>query len=145
MIGSVIFAGWITAALIIPVISDNYGRKQILLWTMISNFFVVLGLMYSKSILLTILLMFWIGVFCVGRWTIGYIMLMEFLPVKYQKVAGPFVSSFGASPSLMVGAGLSYFTQSTYSIQYMVLVLNVICVFMILLYVPESPKFLYGD
>jgi hypothetical protein len=46
------------------------------------NLGVVVVLIFSKSIMVTVIANFFVGVVAVARWTVGYIMLQEFLPVK---------------------------------------------------------------
>jgi MFS family permease len=78
-----IFIGQSAASLVVPRISDLYGRKNIIIAAMILNFSVISILALSKSITLTIFMMPLIGLINVGRWTIAYISLMEFLPEKH--------------------------------------------------------------
>jgi len=78
-----IFVGQSAASLVVPRISDLYGRRTIIIAAMVLNFIVCLGLALSKSVTLTIFLMPLIGLINVGRWTIGYISLMEFLPEEH--------------------------------------------------------------
>jgi hypothetical protein len=87
--------------------------------------------------------MFWIGVICVGHWTIAYITLMEFLPKDHQKIAGPLIHAFGGTTAFPTGALICYLTQSTYVIQAIMLAVNFILILVLLFVIPESPHFLY--
>jgi MFS family permease len=79
-IGSTIFLGWAIASIVLPRISDIYGRKYLFLGLMVLNFVVGVVLLFSRSIWLTMGMQFLVGWVAVGRWTIGYIMLQEFVP-----------------------------------------------------------------
>ena len=75
-----IFLGWAIASIVLPRISDIYGRKYLFLGLMVLNFVVGVVLLFSRSIWLTMGMQFLVGWVAVGRWTIGYIMLQEFVP-----------------------------------------------------------------
>jgi len=81
-LGAPIFIGWMVASLVLPRVSDIYGRKWLFAGVMTINLGVVVVLIFSKSILVTVIANFFVGVVAVARWTVGYIMLQEFLPVK---------------------------------------------------------------
>jgi MFS family permease len=83
LIGSMIFIGQSAASLVVPRISDLYGRRTIIISSMALNFVVNVVLGLSQSITLTIFMMPLIGLINVGRWTVAYISLMEFLPEKH--------------------------------------------------------------
>jgi MFS family permease len=88
LIGSAYFLGWTIASLIIPRIADIYGRRGVFLSLMTLNFLAVLGSVFSHNVLLTIGCMFLLGIVAVGRWAIGYIMLLEFFPETQKKYLG---------------------------------------------------------
>jgi len=87
-LGSTYFMGWTIASLIIPRISDLTGRKWIFVSLMCLNFVSVLVSIFSKNIFLTYTCMFCLGIVAVGRWAIGYIMLLEFVTEGQKKILG---------------------------------------------------------
>ena len=60
-------------------------------------------------------MMFLLGICAVGRWAIGYIMLLEFYPLKQKKYLGSVTQASGALP-LLIGTVLAYTTKYTMSI-----------------------------
>lgn len=82
------FVGWVTGAMITPRLSDLYGRKRVLLFSMIGLNSIYLGLILSTSINVTIALMCFLGFFSVGRASVGYLYMQELTPVKQQVIVG---------------------------------------------------------
>ena len=87
-IGSAYFMGWTIASLIVPRIADIYGRRWVFLSLMTLNFAAVLVSVFSHNVWLTTGCMFLCGIVAVGRWAIGYIMLLEFFPETQKKYLG---------------------------------------------------------
>ena len=102
-LGTMIFTGWTSSAVIVPRISDLYGRK----WTFIVNMFVqilaVLAMIYTKSYTVMAIALFFVGVCSSARWTVAYVYLMEFLTEANIKCIGPFVNA-SAALALFIGA-----------------------------------------
>jgi MFS family permease len=76
------FFGAAVSATTLPRFSDIYGRKLIYLFSIVLQMIVFIGLFFSHNIDLTSALMFFFGIAAVGRCSIGFLLLMEFLPTK---------------------------------------------------------------
>ena len=94
------------ASLILPKMSDIYGRRWIVLGAMILNVFVMMGLMMSANFYITVGLLFWVGVIASARMTCAYIWLLEYVSEEDEKKLGPVVNAMGAVP-IIAGAILA--------------------------------------
>jgi len=79
LIGSVVFFGWTLASLILPRLADIHGRRKPYLLIMVFQALILALLISSQSLVLTTLLMFFLGLCAVGRYTFAYIYLIEFM------------------------------------------------------------------
>jgi MFS family permease len=95
------FIAWATSSLVIPRISDLKGRKNIFIISVFAQIIVITALTFSRSIYVTMCLLPFIGAIAVGRWTIGYIYLLENLPTDFQKVMGPIAQACGVFPLIL--------------------------------------------
>jgi len=73
------FAGWSTTVLILPFMADKIGRRWIFFGSIFFTCLSMIGLYFSKSINLTIGIMFIAGMATSGRTTVGYVLAAEFL------------------------------------------------------------------
>jgi MFS family permease len=80
LIGSMQFVGWAIASAILPRLSDIYGRKYILISSMVLQLASFIALFFSYNIHFTTGIMFFLGFSGVGRCSICFLLLMEFLP-----------------------------------------------------------------
>jgi MFS family permease len=82
LIGSSLFAGWALSAIFLPRLADIYGRKKIFLTSIALQLLAFQGLYFSKNLNLTTSFMFVFGIAAVGRCSISFLLLMEFLPTN---------------------------------------------------------------
>jgi MFS family permease len=106
LIGSLYFAGCTTSAATLPRFSDIWGRKVLYLISMGGHLLAYLGLLISKDLTATIVIMFFFGYFSVGRTIVGYIYMQEFIPTAYQSVVGTVLQVLSGCNALI---GVLYF------------------------------------
>ena len=80
LLGSMYFAGWTVSCIFVPRLSDIYGRKIPSLASAIFSIPVYLGLILSRSLTLSIVLFFFLGLTCTGKASTAYVYLLEFIP-----------------------------------------------------------------
>lgn len=139
-----IFLGWMTSSLIVPRISDIYGRKKLFLAFQVLQVLSILALMNSDHIASALLCLFSIGFAGVGRSPIVYIYMQELLTPEYQKIAG---SLFGVSCAVSLAFGTAFLqlvSKDALMIFYVSVGLSVFAVFVTSLFIPESPKYLFA-
>lgn len=82
LIGSMYFAGYTTSAVILPRLSDLYGRKIVYFISMVGHLLVYMVFLFSRSLDLTIAMMLLFGFFSLGRASVGYIYMQDLIPTK---------------------------------------------------------------
>lgn len=82
LVGSMLFAGWGIAAIFLPRQADVFGRKKVYLIAMTGHFIFYAGIIASRNLILTTVLMFFLGMNSVGRAAVGYLYMMELTPLK---------------------------------------------------------------
>ena len=93
LLGTVVFLGWTLASYFVPQYSDVHGRKVVFITLLSCQSIVVLGLIFSKSWLLSVFLLFLFGLTIVGALPIGYIYVLELMTQKNSKVIGPLIQT----------------------------------------------------
>jgi MFS family permease len=79
LIGSMFFTGWTLACILFARIADVYGRKKFYLISLLVSEIIYAALILSDNLYLTIVLFFFNGMCTVGRGTISYVYLIEFI------------------------------------------------------------------
>jgi MFS family permease len=87
LLGSMVFAGWMMASLVIPRLADIHGRRWPVRLSIVSASILYFLVLLSKDIRLTIVLQFFIGVCCAGRYSTAYVYLSELMPVTCRTFA----------------------------------------------------------
>lgn len=82
LLGSLQFVGWAISAFITPRLADIYGRKIIFLVSMGIQLAALIGIYFSRNWIFTAVLMFIFGTGGVGRSSISYLYMQEFLPTN---------------------------------------------------------------
>ena len=98
MFGSLFFAGVVVSSLIMPRLSDNYGRKKLSLFGTIGHFFFSIGILCSTSLNFSLAMTFMVGFSMGGRVLVGYCWLTEHMfvdSVKYVTATMFFFDSAG--------------------------------------------------
>ena len=88
LLGSSLFIGWTASAIVLPRLSDLYGRKIIFIVSMVIQAIAFAGFFVSRNIDLSTGCMFLMGVASVGRCSISYLYMMELLPANRQVLFG---------------------------------------------------------
>jgi MFS family permease len=82
------FFGYTTSAILLPRLSDLFGRKRIYFFSMLGHLLAYLVMLFSTSLNLNIGMMLLFGFFSLGRASVGYIYMQELMPVAQQTIVG---------------------------------------------------------
>jgi len=99
-------------------------------------------LVVSKSYFQTAVLLFFLGMCAVGRWTITYIYLMEFMTEYHQKVVGPLTQSLAGLVFVFSTLMFDKLTKHIVYLEVGTVTVNFILLLICVCYMPESPKYL---
>lgn len=144
LLGSMYFAGVVSTIFFVPLMSDRcFGRRKIFL-TFFAIFDVAfLFLIISKELVFTYVLLFIMGACFAGRIVVGLTYMLEILNPELAQRA--IVLFFFSEPIILILLTMWYqfIDRSWLAIFIITFVFIVIAFFWYLLYVPESPKWLY--
>jgi MFS family permease len=84
------FLGWAVACVFFSRIADIFGRKNFFSYSLLIQFVLYAGIVYINNLYVVIVLFFFFGVCLFGRYTTGFILMMEYSPFKYQPILGSF-------------------------------------------------------
>ena len=78
------FIGWVSTLLVLPPMSDKYGRKLFFQFGIFANVIVYYFVKETRSLRNLIIAQFFCGMLNSLRTTMGYVYLMELLPRHLQ-------------------------------------------------------------
>lgn len=135
------FMGFITTLFFVPRLGDVYGRKNIIMISLVTNLTASILMLATSSLRVFYACMFINGASLSGRLSVGVVYMQELMPSKYRVLAG---TLFSALQSLCAILGVFYFSVvSTNAFSFIVccpifLALSIV----IYLGLPESPLYL---
>ena len=86
MLGTAYFIGMVTALLFVPALSDFYGRKNVLIGTLLTSAIGQIGLLFSTSITYSLGLTFLVGSTWPGKRVVGLNFMLEQMPQQNQRL-----------------------------------------------------------
>jgi MFS family permease len=87
-LGSAYFIGWVMSSLLIPYYSDRYGRKLVVFSSTIIASISSLGLIFSRSLMTSCILLFVNGFTASGVFVVSFCYNMEMLTPHWQPIMG---------------------------------------------------------
>jgi len=87
LIGAAFFAGWTSSVLWMPRLADTYGRATVIRGSLIPTCFIIGTIIITDNLNAIISLLFVLGIFTSGVMTVGYVTVMEFIPIRMQSKA----------------------------------------------------------
>ncbi|CDW90392.1 UNKNOWN [Stylonychia lemnae] len=139
LLGSIYFVGWAIAAIFLPRLSDIFGRKYVYFISMLLHAIMYLGMIISRNLNLTIVLMGFFGFFSLGRTSVGYLYMQELTPTKQQTFIGTFLQIVNGSIASLIAIYFLYVSKHWLGFQIFGCVTNFLIAISII-YLPESPK-----
>jgi len=112
MIGSLIFVGWAIGCLVIPPYSDRKGRRPPFLLAVFIQFFLWFFILTVRDINIYFVLCFLWGFLVAGRYTVGYVLLVESVPSAYQVKVGLLVDITESFSILYASFYLRYISRN---------------------------------
>ncbi|CDW78574.1 solute carrier family member 5 [Stylonychia lemnae] len=143
LIGSMFFAGWTAACIIVPRIGDIYGRKWIVFFSQFQSFVVYLALILSQNLNFSIVMMFFLGLTSVAKVGTSYVYLLELVPQKSVTAISTIVLFADGSTMIWISLYYKFISNEWLYLQiFGITITGLSNVTMLLM--PESPKFFYS-
>ena len=143
LLGSAYFAGWTSAAIMVPRLADLYGRKFIWLLAMLFQAPAIFGLIASDSVLLTQVLLFVMGLCAAGRVSVGFLYVMEVIPTASRGFISFLLGSIDCMTMIYATVYFKYLTHDSIYWELFSGCQNILMLILVLYYLPESPRWLY--
>ena len=141
LIGSIYFIGWTVGALVIPSLSDRYGRKLMILISNLIHLCAVGGILLSNSLLTLYLSFFALGFKATGAMHITYIYINEVVRKDKRAIYSTIACLTDCCNTMALP--FYYYTVSDYI---PLLIGNIALVLLLsaltILRIPESPRYL---
>ena len=137
-----IFIGWTIGCLFVPTIADKRGRKGVFLASIFTQFFVWMLLLITKQIYGFLVLCFLFGICISGRYTVGYVYLVESMPPDFRVKIGLMVDMTEAAIIIWVSLYLKYYSSDWIGLQVIGLIMNALGFLVSLFIIKESPRYL---
>jgi len=142
LIGSVYFMGWTTTCLVVPPLSDQYGRKLIFLICISVTCLSYVWLMLTNNINVTISMMFLQGMITSGRLTVGYVYMQEFLTPKWRVVSGAAYNVIDGMTYLFMTIYFGWISKHYFWYCLIGFLYALVCLCVCVSLIPESPLWL---
>jgi len=142
--GSSFFFGWMISSLSVPRYADLNGRKKVVFACSTGSVFVSIGLLLSRSLLITDCILFVLGLLASGNFAVAFCYNMEFFTPEWQTFVGTLDSLIHCS--LWVAIPL-YFLLISKNYEWLFVVgasMNFLTVLGFFFFMDESPLFLYN-
>ena len=143
LIGSMYFIGLIVFITFIPPLSDRFGRKWILVATLVQSVVAQLGLMLTNNLYVAYFFEFLLGGTFAGRIIVGLNYVLEYnLPKLHETIVfGLLISE--SFTTIFITIWYEFIDRGWFGLQLLCLILAILVTIFFLTYVPESPKWLY--
>ena len=97
----------------------------------------------SNSVMMTTAMLFMMGVCAAGRVSVGFLYIMEMVPASARSVVGCMVGMIDCMTMIYATLYFMYISNDSVYWEYFAVCQNVAAVSLILMYLPESPKWLF--
>jgi len=141
-LGSFFFFGWTISAIFVPKYADSVGRKPVLLATYVALVPISLGIILSKSIILTMFMLFFLGITANGTCSIAFVYMIETTVPEWRAASGSWFNVFGFSQPFFLGFYLKFVSNNTVSVLVFGLILSIASLVLMIIFAKESPLFL---
>jgi hypothetical protein len=139
LLGSMYFAGWATTILVIPLMADKTGRKWWFTGCIAVTALTFVGFFLSKSLPLSIALMYIVGAANSGRVMVGFVLGQEFLTPFWAVVFGTAFHFLDNSTALITTAYFDFINNHYLYISLVGFGFTCLSLILMLVFAPESP------
>jgi MFS family permease len=138
------FAGEVTFGILVTRMADIYGRKWLCWFSYFLSLPLQLGFLLSTDLTLTTVLFFFFGACTPGKLQVTFVYLTELVPSSYRTLVGTLILFSDASSMILLPLYFRFVSKNWLWFQLASLILNVLSVTGMLLFIPESPRYLWA-
>ena len=141
-IGSTYFVGWALGSPVIPILSDKWGRRWIVVISALGSVICYAGLQFSQSVYVTIALNFAGGIITAGRSSICFVYMCEFVPSNLQNYLTIFFCALDGTQQTAMTIYFQFISRRWFWISAVGFFYNLVALIGIAFFLPESPIYL---
>ena len=143
LFGSLYFAGVVASSLIIPRLSDIYGRRKFFIFGISLHILTAFILLISRSLELSLIMIFFQGIAMTARAFVGFAWFTENLPVKSSAKVTSIMFGVDGLCIFMAAIWFKYISKEWTG--FYVIPLSLFCLIWIWnLFQKETPKYYYS-
>ena len=139
--GTLFFLGWVIGAATLLSLGDIFGRKKMLIISVIGILLMMLCLIVVDKLFLLYLSLLLLGLFQGSKGALAYLYMLELAPLQLRPALHMFAMTSEAVMEIF-GSLLVWWFQNGFFIILVLMAANV-GLLMAVLFSPESPKFLH--
>lgn len=143
LFGSLYFAGVVISSLILPRLSDIYGRRLISILSIFLHIFAGCTILNTKSLTISLIANFLMGIAMSGRAFVGWAWMVEHMASKDAPWTTSIVLSLDAASIFMASLWFQYISKD-YTIFYGLPLIILAVVVIYRLFQSETPKYYYS-
>mmetsp|Transcript_29041 Transcript_29041/g.21607 ORF Transcript_29041/g.21607 Transcript_29041/m.21607 type:complete len:210 (+) Transcript_29041:194-823(+) len=145
LIGSMFLVGTFVASFFLPRLGDIYGRKVIFLFGLSLYIAVTIGFIFCTNVYLLYALLFIGGISETGAYYLAYVYCVEFIPVKFQNLAGLGIFLIMAFLKIFDATYFWKISKEWVNMAYMAMGACVVAIVMCFIFLSDSPPFYYSN
>lgn len=144
LLGSANMLGMLITALPVPMLADMYGRKPVLVVTEIINLAALLAIRVTHDINVAYLLIGIVGMCFAGRCVVGLTLIAEYMPSEtWRSNTINFCGLLESLFCIVIYCYYKFIGNDWEQINLAFVVVAAVNLLIVILYLPESPQFLY--
>lgn len=128
----------------LPRAADVVGRKPMFLLGLVLYFLVIIMLLFTSSLYFTYFILFIGGISETGRYYVAYVYCVEMMPKKFQSLSGLMIFVVFGCLQILFSIYFWFISKQWENMAYCSAFLCVASFVMTILYLPETPRFLFG-
>lgn len=142
LIGAMWFIGWVCALLILPRLSDKYGRKRFVQVGEFLHFSIAVFIYFSTNFTSLIVCMFLFGATKACTISLVFLWTAELIPQRKHSTHGAFVN--GVEMSFVFFSAIYFYFFKYWQPLFVVVIFFGFMAFLLSLLLPESPALLHS-
>jgi MFS family permease len=130
--------------ILVTRMGDLIGRKWPNNISCMISIPITIGIIFSKNLTLTTVLLFFFGGTCPGREQVAFVYICELVPEKSRSMIGSLMLFADGTTIALLAVYFRYIDKNWEYFQYVSCGINLISVIYLTLAVPESPKYIHS-
>lgn len=135
-------AGFFAGSIFVVRLGDIFGRKWVLVAVSFLSSVSLLLMALISNLTVVLVSVFVFGITATSRWSIAYVYAIELTTKEHQPLYAMMSMMFDSSAFVLIGTYF-YFVKDMTPILYTLAAIQMVCIVVQVVFIPESPFFLY--